>query len=232
MPSRAEPESTSDCTASGEASLSRYLAVRRTTDALAGPLGPEDCQVQSMPDASPAKWHLAHTTWFFETFVLAHHVAGYESFHASFNYLFNSYYNAIGDRVPRHRRGLISRPNLATVLEYRSAVDAAMTDLMGSPAGPPPDLLPVIELGLNHEQQHQELILTDIKHAFAQNPLRPAYRDARAAPTPGPPPPMEWRGLSGGRRMDRPRRAGLRLRQRRPPPSGLPRTPSGSARGR
>jgi ergothioneine biosynthesis protein EgtB len=201
MPSRAEPESTSDCTATTDAAdltIARYHGVRRTTDGLAQGLSAEDCQVQSMPDASPVKWHLAHTSWFFEMFVLTPYMAGYESFHPAFNYLFNSYYNAIGDRVPRHRRGLISRPSLATVLEYRSAVDRAMTAFLGSADGLSADLLAVIELGLNHEQQHQELILTDIKHALAQNPLRPAYRDTKTSQTPAPPPPMEWRHFPGG----------------------------------
>ncbi len=157
---------------------SRYEAVRRATEDLSRPLGPEDCLVQSMPDASPVKWHIAHTTWFFETFILLPHAPGYSAFHPSFSYLFNSYYNAVGDRVPRGRRGLMTRPTLGEVSAYRAAVDGAMAAYLGS-IGDDPDspTIPVVELGLNHEQQHQELILTDIKHAFAQNPLRPAYRD-------------------------------------------------------
>ena len=111
--------------APGLPSVDRYRAIRAMTDRLAGPLSPEDCQVQSMPDASPVKWHLAHTTWFFETFVLVPHVPGYEVFHPSFNYLFNSYYNAVGDRLPAPERGLMTRPGLDEVYAYRAAVDAA-----------------------------------------------------------------------------------------------------------
>jgi ergothioneine biosynthesis protein EgtB len=161
---------------------SRYQTVRETTECLAQPLGPEDCQIQSMPDASPVKWHLAHTTWFFETFVLAPYATGYEAFSPLFAYLFNSYYNAIGDRLPRPRRGLITRPALEEVYAYRAVVDRAMQAYLES-AGESlaADVRAVIELGLNHEQQHQELILTDIKHALACNPLRPVYR-ARAHP--------------------------------------------------
>ena len=161
-----------------------------------------------MPDASPAKWHLAHTTWFFETFVLAPHATGYEVFHPSFSYLFNSYYNAVGDRLARPERGLMTRPTLDEVYAYRAAVDRAMERYLESAeAALQADVAAVIELGLNHEQQHQELILTDIKHALAQNPLRPAYRDGVAQP-------LEtrdacrWTGRPSRRtRMDRPRRA-------------------------
>ncbi len=157
--------------------VSDYQVVRRMTEHLVGPLSPEDCQVQSMPDASPVKWHLAHTTWFFETFVLKHFASGFEEFHPSFNFLFNSYYNSVGDRLPRPRRGLMTRPTLDEVFAYRRATDRAMERYLGSigEALPAPAAA-TIELGLNHEQQHQELILTDIKHALAQNLLRPAYR--------------------------------------------------------
>lgn len=155
----------------------RYQAVRSTTDRLAEPLGPEDCQIQSMPDASPVKWHLAHTAWFFETFVLVPNFAAYKVFDPAFRYLFNSYYNAVGDRTPRPKRGLMTRPTLETVRAYRAAVDRAMLDyLTDSGRRLPESVARVIELGINHEQQHQELILTDIKHAFAQNSLRPPYR--------------------------------------------------------
>jgi ergothioneine biosynthesis protein EgtB len=154
----------------------RFQGVRRMTERLTEPLSPEDCQVQSMPDASPVKWHLAHTTWFFETFVLKPFSPGYEVFHPSFGFLFNSYYNAVGDRLPRPRRGLMTRPALDEVYVYRAAVDRAMEAYLGSVGGDlPVDIAATIELGLNHEQQHQELILTDVKHALAQNPLRPAY---------------------------------------------------------
>jgi len=158
----------------------RYAAVRRTTETLVEPLSPEDCVVQSMPDASPAKWHLAHTTWFFETFLLTPHLAGYEVFHPQFGFLFNSYYNAIGERHPRPLRGLLTRPSLDEVHAYRRHVDRAMTDLLT--AGVSPETSRLIEVGLNHEQQHQELLLTDVKHLLSCNPLRPAYREQPVAP--------------------------------------------------
>jgi ergothioneine biosynthesis protein EgtB len=151
----------------------RYAAVRGATERLAAPLSPEDCALQSMPDASPVKWHLAHTTWFFETFVLAPHVRRYEPFDGHFRVLFNSYYNAVGDRHPRPQRGLISRPDLARVRDYRAYVDDAMRELVARPLSAA--VAGLIELGLHHEQQHQELILTDLKHLLAQNPQKPAY---------------------------------------------------------
>jgi ergothioneine biosynthesis protein EgtB len=146
------------------------------TEQLAQPLSPEDCQVQSMPDASPVKWHLAHTSWFFETFLLVPYLPDYEVFDESFGYLFNSYYNAVGQRIPRPERFLITRPDLDEVYAYRAAVDAAVGRFLESvDEVPPPAMAAVLELGLNHEQQHQELILTDIKHALARNPLHPVY---------------------------------------------------------
>jgi ergothioneine biosynthesis protein EgtB len=177
----------------------RYFAIRKTTERLAAPLAPEDCQVQSMPDASPAKWHLAHTSWFFETFLLVPNLAGYKVFHPSFNYLFNSYYNAVGARLARTDRGLITRPTLEEVYAYRRAVDQAIGDYLEVVRqAPPAQIAGVIELGVNHEQQHQELILTDIKHALAQNPMRPAYRAGVAGWAAGPAPPLEWRPFAGG----------------------------------
>lgn len=149
----------------------RYQAVRQATLALTAPLSAEDCALQSMPDASPAKWHLAHPTWFFETFVLAPHVPGYRLFDAAYGYLFNSYYNAIGERHPRPERGMLSRPSLDEVLAYRRYVDER---LIAATLPEPAKLL--LELGLHHEQQHQELILTDLKHLLSRNPLRPAYQ--------------------------------------------------------
>lgn len=157
----------------------RYEAIRRTTERLVEPLSAEDCVVQSMADASPGKWHLAHTTWFFETFLLVPHLAGYEVFHPQFGFLFNSYYNAIGERHPRPKRGLLTRPGLEEVLAYRRAVDRAMGELLGSEL--PAERARLVEMGLNHEQQHQELLLTDIKHLLSCNPLRPAYWEADAA---------------------------------------------------
>jgi ergothioneine biosynthesis protein EgtB len=185
-----------DAEASCETLAARYAAVREATIALAAPLSAEDCCVQSMPDASPVKWHLAHTTWFFETFLLERGEAGFRAFDESFRVLFNSYYNAVGDRHPRPQRGLLTRPALSRVLDYRRNVDARMQGLLSRrdwPAG----LRELIELGLNHEQQHQELILTDLKHLFSMNPLNPAYRpvgDTRRRTAP----PMTWHEFDGG----------------------------------
>jgi ergothioneine biosynthesis protein EgtB len=152
----------------------KFSAIRQTTRALAAPLSAEDCTIQSMPDASPVKWHLAHTTWFFETFVLAPHRPGYRAFDPAYRVLFNSYYNAVGDKHPRPERGMISRPGLAEVLAYRSHVDEAMLSLCDEAL--PEETEGLIELGLHHEQQHQELILTDVKHMLSRNPLKPAYQ--------------------------------------------------------
>jgi ergothioneine biosynthesis protein EgtB len=157
----------------------QYEVVRAHSLALAAPLSPEDCQIQSMPDASPVKWHLGHTNWFFETVILAGR-PGYRPFDPRFAYLFNSYYEALGPRHPRPRRGLVTRPTLEQVLAWRAHVDAAMADVLADPA-----LADAILLGLHHEQQHQELILTDIKHAFFANPLLPAYSSAPLWPQPG-----------------------------------------------
>jgi ergothioneine biosynthesis protein EgtB len=157
----------------------RFRAIRRASDALCEPLEPEDCCIQSMPDVSPTKWHLAHTSWFFETFVLKPALPGFRSPDPQYEYLFNSYYNAVGRQYARPARGLLSRPTLAKVMDYRAQVDAAMQDLLTNYLASEPDqeLLAVIELGMHHEQQHQELMLMDIKHVFSRNPLRPAYRD-------------------------------------------------------
>jgi ergothioneine biosynthesis protein EgtB len=152
-----------------------FAQVRGFSESLAAPLSAEDAAIQSMPDASPAKWHLAHTSWFFETVILSR-LAGYRPFDPRFAYLFNSYYEALGPRHPRPRRGLITRPSLAEVLAYRAHIDVAMEEAFGRE-----DLHEAILLGLNHEQQHQELLLTDIKHAFFCNPLLPAYRDQAPA---------------------------------------------------
>lgn len=166
-----------------------YGAVRALTEALVRPLSDADATAQSMDDASPAKWHLAHTTWFFETFVLRDHVPDYRLFDDRYPYLFNSYYEAEGARHARPKRGLLTRPSLAQVLEWRAFVDAALIDAL-------PDLdadaRALVTLGLNHEQQHQELLLTDILHLFAQNPLQPAiWTGPGAMPAPVPSP-MRW----------------------------------------
>ncbi len=159
---------------------SRYRSIRGQTLALAAPLTPEDCVVQSMPDASPVKWHLAHTSWFFETFVLQPSVKGYKPFDPSFRTLFNSYYNAVGDRHPRPQRGLITRPGMDDVRAYRVHIDIAMRGLLQEGAVGA-ETLARIELGLQHEQQHQELILTDLKHLLFCNPRRPAYKPGRSS---------------------------------------------------
>jgi ergothioneine biosynthesis protein EgtB len=148
--------------------------VRARTLELCDGLSPEDCGAQSMTEASPIKWHLAHTSWFFETFVLAPSVAGFRPFHPEFSYLFNSYYNAIGERVARSRRGLIARPSLDEVIEYRRHVDGRVRNLLDREQEIDGG---VLELGCHHEEQHQELILTDLKHLLSLNPLRPAYRE-------------------------------------------------------
>ena len=160
---------------------SRFRLVRDASRALAAPLAPEDHVIQSMPDASPVKWHLAHTTWFFEEFVLQQAVPGYRFHDAQFRFLFNSYYNSVGPMHSRPQRDLLSRPTVEQVMEYRERIDARMSELLErqdlSPA-----LREVVVLGLNHEQQHQELLLTDIKHLFSCNPLLPAYTREKIAP--------------------------------------------------
>jgi ergothioneine biosynthesis protein EgtB len=150
---------------------SRFAFVRQATEALVTGLTEEDQCVQSMPDASPAKWHRAHTTWFFEQFVLVPHVPGYQVFDPAFGFLFNSYYEAVGPRHPRPSRGLLTRPPTTRVAQYRRHVDAA---LRAAIPHLPPAIQAVIDLGLHHEQQHQELLVTDMLHAFAGNPLFPA----------------------------------------------------------
>ncbi len=152
----------------------RYTQVRSLTDALAEPLSAEDQTVQSMPDTSPTKWHRAHTTWFFETFVLRPNLAGYRPLDERYNFLFNSYYVAAGPRYPRVSRGLITRPGVEEVGDYRAHVDRAMAQLLDGPVAD--DVAELVTLGLNHEQQHQELLVMDIKHVLSHNPLDPVYR--------------------------------------------------------
>lgn len=153
----------------------RYAEVREFSRTIAAPLSAEDCAIQSMPDVSPIRWHLAHTTWFFETFLLKPR-GDYQEFDERFEYLFNSYYNSVGQQFPRHQRGLISRPGLAETLEYRQYVDRQLELLLAAKELTVAQL-DVLELGLNHEQQHQELMLTDIKHVLFGNPLYPAYQE-------------------------------------------------------
>jgi ergothioneine biosynthesis protein EgtB len=167
--------------------LAAFRAVRAETERRAAGLGPEDQVVQSMPDASPTKWHRAHTTWFFEQFLLSPHSPEYRSFDAQFAYLFNSYYVAAGPRHARPHRGMLTRPNLAQVAAYRVHVDEAVERLLlDCEESRLAEVLRILEIGLHHEQQHQELLLTDILHAFAQNPVFPAYEGSWAPPSPLP----------------------------------------------
>ena len=154
------------------AQAERYSATRKLTLDLAAPLSDSDATIQPFPDASPAKWHLAHTSWFFETFILRDHAPGYRPFDERYGFLFNSYYEGEGERHPRPRRGMLSRPSLDDVRAYRAYVDDALLSALGSLSEAALDL---IELGINHEQQHQELLLTDVLATFATNPLEPAY---------------------------------------------------------
>ncbi len=166
--------------------LGQYQAVRAQSEAICAPLEPEDYVVQSMPDCSPAKWHLAHTSWFFETFLLKPYLSGYQSPHPQYDYLFNSYYNSIGERHCRPKRGLVSRPTVTDVYAYRGHVDAHIRLLLETLSeDKQAEIAPLMALGLNHEQQHQELMVTDLKHLFHENPLCPVYQAADgAAPVP------------------------------------------------
>ena len=163
----------------------RYVSVRERSRAIASGLHPEDMMVQSMEDASPMRWHLAHTTWFFETFVLERWEKAFVPHHPAYRYLFNSYYEGVGPQFPRPKRGLLSRPTVAEVLEYRARVDERMAALLvDGRVGDEAELAGVVEIGLHHEQQHQELMFTDIKHAFSTNPLRPAFGSRNSHPVP------------------------------------------------
>jgi ergothioneine biosynthesis protein EgtB len=167
--------------------IEAFRRVRGETERRAGPLSPEDQIIQSMPDASPIKWHRAHTTWFFESFLVQPNVPGYTVFDARFAFLFNSYYVAAGPRHARPKRGLITRPSAGEVAAYRAHVDAVVEKLIGeASAAALPEVLRILEIGLNHEEQHQELMLTDILHAFAQNPTNPAYDASWQPPKPVP----------------------------------------------
>lgn len=179
MPTNASQSAVAACSPRMALPVDRYRRVREATVALCAGLTPEDTVVQSMPDASPAKWHLAHTTWFFEQFLLSrrpNHVP-----QPQWHYLFNSYYQSVGPMYARAQRGLLSRPTLAEVLDYRERIDGLMGELLDQ-SRDDADLMALLELGLNHEQQHQELLLTDIKHLFSLNPLQPAYHERVSAP--------------------------------------------------
>ena len=193
--------------------IGRYRLVRGLTERLAEPLSPEDQTVQSMPDVSPTKWHRAHTSWFFETFVLAAD-QGYKDFDPRYRYLFNSYYETVGARHARPERGFITRPGCAEIARYREHVDQGMEAFVRGGTDDRSAALTV--LGLHHEQQHQELLLMDIKHVLGVNPTWPAYEDLVLAP----PAPGAAHRLDRPRRGDRrggPRGSRIRLRQRGPP---------------
>jgi len=177
--------------------LTRFRAVRDMTERLAAPLSPEDQTVQSMPDASPTKWHRAHTSWFFEEFLLKP-AGGYDPFDLSFSYLFNSYYEALGPRHARPERGLITRPSAARITAYRVHVDDAVTAILSGPADEARDT--VVVLGLNHEQQHQELLVMDAKHLLSRHPFGPAMLQRGSEPDPHPSP-LSWIPFSGGLRQ-------------------------------
>ena len=193
----------------------RFRLTRGRTERLCEPLAVEDYQLQSMPDCSPPKWHLAHTTWFFETFVLAPHGPGFRPHHPEFNFLFNSYYEAVGQRWPRPARGLLSRPTVAEVFAYRRSIDDQVLNLLETEDDQIFEAIaPLVELGMNHEEQHQELLLTDLKHAFEVEPTSPGLRRR-----PGDRPASDRARLDGvpGWVADRrPRRSRFRFRQRGP----------------
>ena len=183
-----------DMKAAGVTELSEHwMSTRRLSENIAAGLTREDMQLQSMPDASPTKWHLAHTTWFFETFILCR-VKGYKPFHESYQFLFNSYYNSVGEQFRRPQRGVLSRPGVDEIMAYRRHVDAAMQNFLSEKHGE--ETAAVIRLGIHHEQQHQELMYTDIKHAFSLNPLFPALIDRTVDS--GSPSPLEFQAYAGG----------------------------------
>jgi len=199
VPGTVESSASRAATCQEEASLlQQYLKLREASLAICAPLGVEDHNLQPMPDASPAKWHLAHTTWFFETFVLSQYMQEFRPYHPAFRNLFNSYYNAVGDRPVRALRHILSRPSLDEVHAYRIYVDEAMVHLLTLVL--PPAAVELIELGINHEQQHQELIITDVKNGLWANPLRPAYRvkPEHAAAGDNPVSPPTWHSFPEG----------------------------------
>src|SRR3954470_6838038 len=177
--------------------LQRFVESQEALEAACAPLAVEDFVVQAFEDASPVKWHLAHVAWFFETFVLSGAVAGYQPFDPDYRWLFNSYYEAVGDRHPRPDRGLLSRPTLEEVRRYRRHVGEAMVRLLEGTPPTSPALAFAVELGVNHCEQHQELIATDVKVVLAKNPLRPEYLPRPPRP-PGTPTELTWVGHEGG----------------------------------
>jgi len=194
------PQSKSDIARPVRIALEADLrATRQLTTALAAPLSDEDQTAQACPDASPTKWHLAHTSWFFETFLLAPHLSGYKLFDERYNFCFNSYYETQGKRQPRAQRGLLTRPSASDVRAYRAHVDAALDKLFASGQAHEPQVASLLEVGLNHEQQHQELLLTDILNLFAANPLFPAYtQEPLPQATQQPAHELRWISYAGG----------------------------------
>ena len=185
-------------TSKTESLRSRYIEVRQCSSELAANISEADAQIQAMPDVSPTKWHLAHTTWFFETFILSTFIKNYGVFNPSYNFLFNSYYNSIGEQFPRDKRGLISRPSLAEVLIYRTKIDEQIIELLDHhQASDHSRFMSLLELGLQHEQQHQELLLTDIKFNLFQNPTSPKYTDQTHIAS-KPAAPIEWLKINEG----------------------------------
>jgi ergothioneine biosynthesis protein EgtB len=186
------------CSADRDAAIERFAEIRRESETLTANLTPEDQSIQSMPDVSPTKWHLAHTTWFFETFILTRLDPNYRVFDPAFAYLFNSYYEAVGPRHPRPERGLLSRPAVDVIAAYRDHVSTAIMRFVAeTPTEVWRTAAPLVELGVQHEQQHQELILMDIKHVFSVNPLLPAYQAARPQIR-GAATPLAWVEFAGG----------------------------------
>jgi ergothioneine biosynthesis protein EgtB len=185
-----------------DSALDRFRTVRARTEALAAPLSPEDQTVQSMPDVSPTKWHRAHVTWFFENFILAPFDSAYRAYDSAYAYLFNSYYEGAGPRHPRPARGMLSRPSVTDIARYRAHVDAAMSELIAN-AGRAlwQQIAPLVELGLHHEEQHQELILMDIKHVLSLNPLDPVYVPAPVSVKRNATAPLDFVAFDGGLRQ-------------------------------
>ncbi|MBO0734730.1 MAG: ergothioneine biosynthesis protein EgtB [Methylocapsa sp.] len=197
MTGLASPSHTASCGASQL--RERLFATRRYSLELTSTLSAEDMTVQAMDDASPTKWHLAHTSWFFETVILAPHLKGYRLFDEAFHYCFNSYYESLGPRQPRPKRGVLTRPSCETVLAYRAHVEEGLEELFSRSVPPGPEIECLLEIGINHEQQHQELMLTDILALFAANPLRPASRPPRPHPKqPKAPEPLRWVAFGSG----------------------------------
>src|ERR1044072_3408704 len=180
--------------------ISRYCNIREATEKLCAPLSPEDAIVQSVEYCSPAKWHLAHTSWFFETFILARQINNYRPFNPKLRILYNSYYKSIGEQYSRPQRGLISRPSLAEVYDYRKFVNEAMLAFLQEHETLADAVKEIFETGLNHEQQHQELILTDLKHLFSFNPLHPVYRERATTPAVDARP-LRWQAYDEGLRL-------------------------------